>query len=116
MAEVLKSTIAICYFTVDWQGMDTFFTLIRYHTRSSDHTSARAEIDMESRQSVKGVTSLVYTHEQPGYDAREGAALDVKVYSCNQAKWIVDVVWLNLVERSKFPQFSKPGEGDIDIS
>ena len=44
------------------------------------------------------------------------AALDLKVYTCNPAKWIVDMVWLNLVEWSKFPQFSKAGEGDTDIS
>ena len=38
------------------------------------------------------------------------------VYSYNPAKWIVDMVWLNLVERSKFRPFSKTGEGDIDMS
>ena len=53
---------------------------------------------MESRQSVKGVTSMV-----PMNGLDKAGALDLKVYSCNPAKWIVDVVWLNLVEWSKFP-------------
>ena len=48
--------------------------------------------------------------------AREGAALDLIVYSCNPAKWIIDMVWLNLVEHSKFHPFSKVGEGDTDMS
>ena len=34
----------------------------------------------------------------------------------NPAKWIMDMVWLNVVEHSKFHPFSKPGEGDTDIS
>ena len=53
------------------------------------------------------------THELPGYNSRERAALDLKVYFCNPAKWIMDMVRLNVVERSKFPQFSKPGEGTL---
>ena len=52
-----------------------------------------------------------------GLDKRqERAALDLKVKSCNPAKWIVNMVWLNLVEQTKFSPFLKAGEGDIDIS
>ena len=38
------------------------------------------------------------------------------MFSCNPAKWIIDMVWLNLVEHSKFHPFSKVGEGDTDMS
>ena len=62
------------------------------------HQNDGTEKDMESRQSVKGVTSMV-----PMNGLDKAGALDLKVYSCNPAKWIVDVVWLNLVEWSKFP-------------
>ena len=51
------------------------------------HQNGRTEKDMESRESVKGVTSMV-----PMNGLDKAGALDLKVYSCNPAKWIVDVV------------------------
>ena len=51
------------------------------------HQNGGTEKDMESRQSVKGVTSMV-----PMNGLDKAGALDLKVYSCNPAKWIVDVM------------------------
>ena len=36
-----------------------------------------------------------------------GAALNLKACQSKAAKWITDMMWLNVIELSKLPQFSE---------
>ena len=75
---------------------------------SSDDASDSIVNDMGSKhKSWKGLVWCPWTTWM------KWTALDLKVYSCDPAKWIMNAMWLNLVEHSKFHPLSKAGEGTL---
>ena len=81
--------------------------------KNAEEEQVEEEMNKEEEEEEEEEEEITTTI-QSSKEGQKGTALDLKVCSCNPAKWIVDMVWLNLVEQSKFPQFSKAGEGVID--
>ena len=104
---------------METSSLDTFFTLNHYRHGVPTHaflmTPDTAENNMESRHSIKGVTSLVPTNGLVKRMGRcclgcEGLLLQSSQLDLGHGVAKPSAEW------SKFSQFAKPGEWDIDIS